>query len=85
MYHYQNCCESVQLEDVAGDIADLIGTPILKAECVSNAATSEEVVGECGTWTFYKLSTINGSVTLRWLGRSNGYYSEDVNFEELQP
>jgi len=32
MYHYQDCCERVYLEDVCGDWADLIGYPLLKTE-----------------------------------------------------
>ena len=36
LYHYQDCCESVWLEDVNGDFDDLIGSPLLVADEVTN-------------------------------------------------
>lgn len=76
MYHDQNCCESVKLEEVIGDLDDLLEWPILMAEKVSE---NDPNASESGTWTFYKFATFKGRVTLRWYGSSNGYYSEEVS------
>lgn len=93
-YHAQDCCEGVSIEEIIGDLADLIGSPILLAEEVSHSGgdgdnadwpveiARPEYEPESYTWTFYKLGTIKGSVTIRWYGSSNGYYSEGVYFTE---
>jgi hypothetical protein len=73
--HSQDCCESVSIEDICGDLDDLVGVPLLVAE---EATSDDSSAYECGMWTFYKFSTIKGSVTVRWYGESNGYYSVDV-------
>jgi hypothetical protein len=79
MLHEQDCCEHVWLEDVVGDVEDLIGHPILEATESSNHEEGSDY--ESRTWTFYRFSTVKGTVTLRWCGESNGYYSEAVSFE----
>lgn len=82
MYHDQDCCESVYIEEIHGDLEDLVGDEILLAEEVAEEAEESEEM-ESGTWTFYKLSTLKASATIRWLGVSNGYYSEGVSFYEV--
>ena len=82
MYHNQDCCESVSIEDIDGDLQELIGSPILMAEEISS---SEPYMGkpkypDSFTWTFYRIATVKEFVTIRWLGESNGYYSESVDF-----
>ena len=80
MYHEQDCFESVVLEDVAGDLQDLVGSEILIAEEVEGESPADFEAYESYTWTFYKFATRKGYVDLRWLGQSNGYYSESVSF-----
>ncbi len=90
MHHNQDCCEAVWIEDIVGDLEDLVGAPITKA---SVDVSDEEIrttnraslmrSDESQTWTFYNLATIKGYVTIRWYGTSNGYYSESVDFEQI--
>jgi hypothetical protein len=103
MYHDQDCCEHVSVEEIVGDLMDLIGHPLLQAEEISSSDPAPEIQAQrdqekadkeakgeryydsddSETWTFYKMATIKGSVTIRWYGSSNGYYSESVSFVEL--
>ena len=77
------------MEDICGDLGDLVGHPIAIAEEVTSKEDPENAkIGlderqDSFTWTFYKLATIKGSVTIRWYGESSGYYSESVDFDKL--
>lgn len=82
LFHEQDCCEQVWLEEIIGDLADICGAPLVEAEEVSG--------GRCGgrgdntrTWTFYRFATRKGCLVLRWCSLSNGYYSETVDFGEV--
>lgn len=78
MYHCQDCCEHVRIVDICGDVEDLQNSLVVGAyQSTSNA----EDVSDYGTWTFYHIQTTKGSVVIRWLGESNGYYSESVDFK----
>lgn len=81
LLHIQDCCESVYIEDIVGDLDDLVGVPIVVAEVVDSGDTPavNEHAGENYEWTFYKFRTIKGSVTIRFYGESE-YYSTSVSF-----
>lgn len=89
--HHGDCCESVQIEDICGDLDDLVGVPLLLAEEVSSEDRADPGPPDnfdsegSYTWTFYKFATNKGSVTVRWLGESNGYYSEEVDLDHFPP
>lgn len=81
--HHQDCCEHVYIESIVGDIQDLVNTPILLAEESTGNTPADSDASPCDsyTWTFYKFATFKGWVDIRWLGESNGYYSESVDVE----
>jgi hypothetical protein len=84
MYHEQDCCENVYIEDICGNIADLVGEPITYAEeCTNSDLPAKSEWAESYTWTFYKFATCKGWVDIRWYGSSNGYYSESVSFYKV--
>lgn len=82
---YNDDYGSVHLEDITGDIDDLIGTPIIMVEEVTNreeiSDTSVVYNDDTHTWTFYRLESRKGLVVLRFFGTSNGYYSESVTID----
>ncbi len=89
LFHDQDCCESVYVEDIVGSLEDLVGQEILLAEEVIQT-TNEDIPSDhipkyqdYFQWTFYKLSTNRGSVTIRWHGESNGYYSVSVSWRKV--
>ncbi len=92
LFHSQDCCENVWIEDIIGDLEDLVGSPILVAEERSVKNNDEKYLilqdnpdpSASITWTFYRFATIKGTVSIRWMGSSNGYYSESVDFEEVE-
>lgn len=79
LYHSQDCCESVYVEEIIGDLEDLENLPLLIAREDTNAEDPGTCDGESYTWTFYNFATYKGYVTIRFLGESNGYYSEEVS------
>jgi len=87
MWHDQDCCETVTVDDVNGDPQRLIGMTILRAE---ESINSGETNDGNETWTFYRITGRvdkcywhNHTLVIRWYGESNGYYSEAVDFELL--
>lgn len=95
MAHMQDCCESVLVESIEGNLDDLVGSPLTMAEeTVSDnhhggkrpdGYSEPEWGEESVTWTFYRFATVKGYVTIRWVGESNGYYSESVDCAWEEP
>lgn len=84
MHHEQDCCESVTIEDICGEMEWLVGSPILRAEERVNNEGGQCSCSDSETWTFYEIATLKGAVTIRWHGTSNGYYSESVQIQRVE-
>jgi len=80
--HYCDCCESVRVYDTKGNIEDVIGSPLLEVteESIKNEDPQDiktyDQWRDSWTWTTQTLRTTKGSFTIRWFGKSNGYYTE---------
>lgn len=55
MYHEQECCEHVYIEDIAGDTEDLVGSPILVAREDTDRDIPLRDYEESCTLTFYNI------------------------------
>lgn len=86
MFYVQECCANCSVEDICGELDDLVDSPIVRAEENTNeeefpARSSSD---ESFTWTFYRIGTRKGTVVIRWYGSSNGYYSESASFGRIK-
>ena len=76
IYHEQDCCEHVCLEGNNGEWTELIGKVLIET-----SQDEERMDGETKTALTFKVS--DATVISRWVGTSNGYYSEHVDIKEL--
>lgn len=95
MYHGPDCCESVTIDSITGNLSDLLNSPLIVAS--ERSSQDDQFAGDAAlgirdtsydeshTWTFYSFATENGYVDIRWYGTSNGYYSEEVDFCKVEP
>lgn len=81
--HQQDCCESVHIVDTKGNWRELIGKPILWATHKEEAPDDDIDYCESATQTKITFKVDDATVISRWIGESNGYYSESVDIEEI--
>lgn len=82
LLHFDECCEHVYVDDVCGDLEDVRGL-VVRAEEASNMVDTPNSESGSETWTFYKLDTVKGDIVIRFVGSSNGNYSEAVTVFEV--
>ena len=80
IHHDQDCCESVRIVDTQGNWQDLIGKVIVEVE--------EDVIqsgdyGDSETKTNLTFKVDGATVISRWIGKSNGCYSESVDIADV--
>lgn len=84
IYHDQDCCESVRIEDTQGNWHDLVGKVIVEAsEDVKPQGDPPPEYPDSWTRTTLTFRVDGATVISRWIGESNGYYSESVDIEDV--
>ena len=85
-YHNQDCCESVRIaapKDSDGSLLSLIGKEIREVTREEDRDDGTDTDYDSWTKTTITFRTDSETVISRWIGESNGYYSEDVDLEEV--
>lgn len=77
--HQQDCCECVGIREIDGDITNLVGEVLEAKESIGHEPPGFQP-SESYTLTDFTIRTEKGTVVFKWLGESNGYYSESVTF-----
>ena len=83
VYHEQDCCEKVQIVGQDGNFDNLIGKPLIEARDFAVDTGESESDYDSQTTTTLVFRVDDQTVISRWIGDSNGYYSESVDIAEL--
>ena len=78
--HHQDCCESVWIDSGEQDMLKLQNKKIVEANVEYD---EHSTCSESGTVTLFKFRTDEDTVVLKWIGESNGYYSETADIYEI--
>ena len=82
--HEQECCEQVYLKEIVGDLSDIYCQTVVSIEEVTGTGGDIGGYHDSFTYTYYKLKTSKGDVTISWYGESNGYYTETPYLQILK-
>jgi hypothetical protein len=82
IHHEQDCCETVEIVGQDGCFLKLVGKPIVEAREIAIDTTKDDSLGtETTTTLIFRVD--DQTVISRWVGDSNGYYSESVDISEI--
>jgi hypothetical protein len=81
VYHEQECCETVAISGQDGSFDKLVGKPIVEARDIAVDTGDDELDSQTTTTLVFRVD--DQTVISRWIGDSNGYYSESVDIAEL--
>jgi hypothetical protein len=82
IHHEQDCCETVEIVGQDGCFIRLVGKPIVEAREIAIDTTKDDSYGTETTTTL--IFRVDGETVIsRWVGDSNGYYSDSVDIAEL--
>lgn len=82
--HEQDCCETVRLKEINGDLSDIYDQTVISIEEVEDGFGDNFTDAESFSYTYYKIKTNKGDISFSWYGESNGYYSEVPYFYILK-
>jgi hypothetical protein len=84
-YHDQDCCECVYIYDIKGDLHSLVGKKLILVDHEETDDLDDMEYEPYDSYTITKITfkTDKDTVISRWIGDSNGYYSERVDLAEI--
>lgn len=82
--HAQDCCESVTIHSIAGDLQSLIGQRITIFKTETDNQLPEGFVPETEPESFSRTIITINNIVITCVGLSNGCYDETMQCEEIE-